>query len=154
MFASIAALITAPAAILIARYFRSRAWWFKAHLILQGLTVLCVVIAFVLSAVAVSSGGHGTQFTGPKKDPHHDLGLSVFVLLFAEAIFGVAAHYTSSEQSTTDGAFPTIRAKKSPLRHLHSWYGIFVAGVLYAGIRSGITEWNKVSDSGTTYEDF
>lgn len=72
MLASIAALITAPAAILIARYFRSRAWWFKAHLILQALTVAFIVIAFVLSTVAVSSGGHGTQFTGPKKDPKDD----------------------------------------------------------------------------------
>lgn len=151
VFACIAALITAPAALLIARYFRSRAWWFKAHLILQSLTVGCVFILFVLSTVAVSSGGHGTQFTGLKKDPHHDLGLSIFILLFMEAIFGIAAHYTSSKQSTTYGAFPTIRAKKSLLRHLHLWYGIVVAGALYAAIKSGITEWNEVSDSGTTY---
>ncbi|KAJ3716393.1 hypothetical protein EV361DRAFT_910527 [Lentinula raphanica] len=149
VFASLAALITAPAAILVARYFRSRTWWFKAHIILQIVTVAFTILLFVLSTVAVASGGHGTQFVGPKKDPHHDLGLSIVILLWVEAIFGVAAHYTHTAHSVTEGTFPTIKAKKSPLRHLHAWYGIFVAGLLYAGIKTGIDEWNMVADSGT-----
>ncbi|KAH7869500.1 hypothetical protein F5879DRAFT_919695 [Lentinula edodes] len=149
VFASMATLITAPAAILVARYFRSRAWWFKAHVVLQTLTVVFTVIFFTLSTVAVASGGHGTQFVGPKKDPHHDLGLSVVILLWVEAIFGIAAHYTHTEHSKTHSAFPTIKARKSPLRHLHAWYGIFVAGLLYAGMKTGIDEWNMVADSGT-----
>ncbi|KAJ3978865.1 hypothetical protein F5890DRAFT_1547849 [Lentinula detonsa] len=149
VFASMAALITAPAAILVARYFRSRTWWFKAHIILQIVTVAFTIIFFTISTVAVASGGHGTQFVGPKKDPHHDLGLAIAILLWVEAIFGVAAHYTHTAHAITRGAFPTIKAKKSPLRHLHAWYGIFVAGLLYAGIKTGIDEWNMVADSGT-----
>ncbi|KAJ4490034.1 hypothetical protein J3R30DRAFT_3399475 [Lentinula aciculospora] len=149
VLASIATLITAPAAILVARYFRSRTWWFRAHVVLQAFTVVFTIMFFTLSAVAVASGGHGTQFVGPKKDPHHDLGLSVAILLWVEAIFGIAAHYTHTAHSATSGAFPTIKAKKSPLRHLHAWYGIFVAGLLYAGMKTGIDEWNMVADSGT-----
>ncbi|KIK68369.1 hypothetical protein GYMLUDRAFT_68234 [Collybiopsis luxurians FD-317 M1] len=149
VFASITTLITVPAAILVARYFRSRAWWFKAHVILQALTVACTILFFILSTVAVASGGNGSQFVGPKKDPHHDLGLSVVILLLVEAVFGVAAHCTFTKQSTTDGAFPTIKAEKSALRHVHGLYGVFIAAFLYAGVKTGMDEWNMVADSKT-----
>lgn len=151
-FASIATLITVPAAVLIARYFRSRTWWFKAHVTLQCLTLACLITLITLSTLAVASVGKGNQFTGDKPPhPHHDLGLSTFILVFAAAAFGVAAHNTSSNQSTTDGPFPTIRAKKSLIRRFHACYGVLICGVMYATIRTGMNQWNKISHSKTKY---
>ncbi|KAJ6617444.1 hypothetical protein B0H10DRAFT_2218600 [Mycena sp. CBHHK59/15] len=145
VLASVAALITAPAAVLIGRYFRSHRWWFKTHLALQTLTAIFVITLFAVGLVAVASGGHGAQLVGPKKDPHHDLGLAIVVLFLLQFVLGVVAHNTHSE-----GPGPyTLMTPKSPLRHLHGIFGIIMTALLYAGIKTGMDEWDMVSDMGT-----
>ncbi|KAF7292046.1 Cytochrome b561 domain-containing protein [Mycena indigotica] len=97
VFACIATLFTAPAAILIGRYFRGRPWWFKAHLWLQSVTASCIIIVFAVGIVAVLSGAsHIVQLTGPKADAHHDLGLAILILFLLQYLLGIAAHYTHS----------------------------------------------------------
>ncbi|KAJ7726351.1 hypothetical protein B0H16DRAFT_1429482 [Mycena metata] len=146
---SVATMITAPSAILIGRYLRSRRWWFKAHLVLQSTTAVFVIVGSALSLVAVSRNGNGNQLTGPLKDPHHDLGLSILVLFLVQFVLGVAAHYTHSDGPGTDGPFPTLTTPKSPLRHLHVVFGIVMTALMYAGVKTGMDEWNAVSDEAT-----
>ncbi|KAJ7045191.1 hypothetical protein C8F04DRAFT_1068006 [Mycena alexandri] len=146
---SVATLITAPSAILIGRYLRSRRWWFKAHLILQSTTAVFVIVGVALSLVAVASGGNGNQLTGPLKDPHHDLGFAILILFLVQFILGVVAHYTHSAGPGADGPFPTLTTPKSPLRHLHVVFGIVMTALMYAGVKTGMDEWNMVSDMGT-----
>ncbi|KAJ7696770.1 hypothetical protein B0H17DRAFT_1053001 [Mycena rosella] len=143
VFASVATLITAPAAILVGRYFRSQRWWFNTHLTLQTLTAFS-------SSRSVSSGGNGDQLTGPKADPHHDIGLAIIVLFLLQFLLGVVAHFThSAGPSSSDSAFPTLTTPKSPLRHLHVIFGIVMTALLYAGVKTGMDEWDMVSDMAT-----
>jgi cytochrome b561 len=147
--ASVATLITAPAAILIGRYFRSRSWWFKAHLTLQTLTAILVITGITISLVAVNHNGNGTQLVGPHKDPHHDLGLSVLILFLVQFTLGVVAHYTHSAAHGKDSVFPTLMTPKSPLRHIHVVFGIIITALLYAGVKTGMDEWDNVADNAT-----
>ncbi|KAJ7144810.1 hypothetical protein C8R43DRAFT_565250 [Mycena crocata] len=149
VIASTATLITAPAAILVGRYFRTRRWWFKTHLILQTLTAVFIITNVSVGLIAVASGGNGDQLTGPKKDPHHDLGLAIILLFLLQFILGVVSHYTHSEGLVQRGAFPTLTTPKSPLRHLHVVLGIVMTGLLYAGVKTGMDEWDAVSDMHT-----
>ncbi|KAJ7641017.1 hypothetical protein FB45DRAFT_899264 [Roridomyces roridus] len=145
VLAGLAALITAPAAILIGRYFRSRRWWFKAHLFLQIITAIFVITLFAVGLLAVASGGNGNQLTGPKKDPHHDIGLAIAVLFFLQFVLGIVAHFTHSAGAGTY----TLTTPKSPLRHVHVGMGLVVTALLYAGVKTGMDEWNNVSDAKT-----
>nr|GAT54671.1 predicted protein [Mycena chlorophos] len=152
VFASIATLITAPAAILTGRYFRNRPWWFKTHLYLQSITAACIFLVFVVGSVAVKSGAsHSAQFIGPKRDAHHDLGLAVFILLMSQYLLGVAAHFTHSAgwKGGEGSAFPTLTTPKHLLRHVHVFCGVAMTALLYAGVKTGMDEWNMVSDMGT-----
>ncbi|KAJ6601063.1 hypothetical protein DFH09DRAFT_1126669 [Mycena vulgaris] len=150
VFASVAALLTGPAAILIGRYFRTRRWWFRAHLVLQTLTAILMITAFGVSITAVASGGNGDQLTGPKADPHHDLGLAIIVVFLLQFLLGVGAHFThSAGHGSTDSAFPTLATPKSPLRHLHVILGIIMTALLYAGVKTGMDEWDMVADMKT-----
>ncbi|KAJ6541612.1 hypothetical protein B0H19DRAFT_1268593 [Mycena capillaripes] len=148
---SVATLITAPAAILIGRYFRSRSWWFKAHVTLQTMTAILVIVGTALSLHAVDHNGNGNQLTGRLKDPHHDLGLSVLVLFLVQFVIGVVAHYTHSAGHGygKDSAFPTLMTPKNPLRHVHVVFGIVMTALLYAGVKTGMDEWDNVADNAT-----
>ncbi|KAF7292044.1 Cytochrome b561 domain-containing protein [Mycena indigotica] len=153
VFACIATLFTAPAAILIGRYFRGRPWWFKAHLWLQSVTASCIIIVFAVGIVAVLSGAsHIVQLTGPKADAHHDLGLAILILFLLQYLLGIAAHYTHSAGpagAQKGAAFPTLSTPKHALRHLHVFCGVAMTALLYAGVKTGMDEWDTVSDMGT-----
>ncbi|KAJ7239794.1 hypothetical protein B0H12DRAFT_1237513 [Mycena haematopus] len=146
---SLATLFTAPAAILIGRYFRSRSWWFKVHVTLQTLTAIFIVAGTIVSLVAVDHNGNGTQLVGRLKDPHHDLGLSILILFLLQFVIGVGAHFTHSAGHTKGSAFPTLTTPKNPLRHVHVVFGMVTTALLYAGVKTGMDEWDNVADSGT-----
>lgn len=115
------------------------------HLTLQTVTAIFVITLFALGLIAVSSGGHGYQLVGPKKDPHHDIGLAIMILFLLQFFLGVVAHYTHSEGP---GKY-TLTTPKSPIRHLHVVFGIIITALLYAGVKTGMDEWDMVSDMGT-----
>ncbi|KAF7347203.1 CBD9-like protein [Mycena venus] len=146
---SAAALLTAPAAILIGRYFRSRSWWFKVHVTLQTFTAIFVITGTILSLVAVNANGNGTQLTGRLKDPHHDFGLSILILFLLQFVIGVGAHYTHSAAPAKGSVFPTLTTPKSPLRHVHVVFGVIMTALMYAGVKTGMDEWDNVADNGT-----
>ncbi|KAK7063588.1 CBD9-like protein [Favolaschia claudopus] len=146
---SVAALLTAPAAILIGRYFRGRSWWFRVHLTLQTLTFVLFVPGTILSLVAVNHNGNGTQLVGRLKDAHHDLGLSVLILFLLQFVIGIIAHYTHSAGYLRTNTFPTLTTPKNPLRHVHVVFGVVITALLYTGVKTGMDEWDNVADKGT-----
>ncbi|KAJ6457373.1 hypothetical protein C8R45DRAFT_943318 [Mycena sanguinolenta] len=147
--ACVATLFTAPAAILIGRYFRTRRWWFNTHLILQTLTAALIVPSFALGIQSIAHNGHGNQLTGKKADPHHDFGLAVLILFLVQFLLGVGAHYTHSAGYVKDNVFPTLTTPKNPLRHVHVVFGIIMTALLYACVKTGMDEWDDVADNGT-----
>ena len=79
-------VIVVPAAILTARFYRRRPGWaLRLHIWLQILTVLLTTVVFVLGWFAV----------GPRRslsNPHHSIGLAIYVLVLVQAIGGWFIH--------------------------------------------------------------
>lgn len=144
IFASIAVLGTAPAAILLGRYLRHNSRWFAYHRLLNIATVLLIILAFGLGTAAVNSQGAGTQFSGPQHDLHHDLGLTMFLLVLLEGLLGVVAHSVKP--------FRTI-LEKSIVRWGHIIFGIIVMGLLITESWVGFDEWNSMQSTGTYTPD-
>ncbi len=86
IIAAITFLLIVPAAILIRRFYgRNPRMGLKYHIWLQILTVLLATVVFVLGWMAV----------GPSRDltnPHHGIGLSIYVLIWFQAIGGWWVH--------------------------------------------------------------
>lgn len=86
VIAAITFLFIVPAAILIARFYRRRPYWaLRLHIWLQILTVTLSTVVFVLGWFAV----------GPERsltNPHHGIGLAIYVLILTQAIGGWWVH--------------------------------------------------------------
>ncbi|KAF8215684.1 hypothetical protein K438DRAFT_606359 [Mycena galopus ATCC 62051] len=147
--ACVATLFTAPAAILIGRYFRTRRWWFNTHLALQTFTAALIIPSFALGLQSIAHNGHGNQISGKGADPHHDFGFAVLILFFVQFTIGVGAHYTHSAGYVKDHLFPTLTTRKNPLRYVHIVFGIIMTALLYACVKTGMDEWDAVADNGT-----
>ncbi|KAJ7239790.1 hypothetical protein B0H12DRAFT_1135754 [Mycena haematopus] len=147
--ACVATLFTAPAAILIGRYFRTRRWWFNTHLTLQTFTAALIIPSFALGLQSIGHNKHGNQLTGKKADPHHDFGLAVLILFLVQFLIGVGAHYTHSAGYVKTNVLPTLTTPKNPIRHVHVVFGIILTALLYACVKTGLDEWDAVADNGT-----
>ncbi len=79
-------LCIVPSAIMIARFHdRSPRWALRLHIWLQILTVALTTVVFVLGYFAV----------GPERswtNPHHGIGLTIFVLVLLQAVGGWWVH--------------------------------------------------------------
>jgi cytochrome b561 len=144
----VATLLTAPAAILIGRYFRTRRWWFNTHMVLQTFTAVLIIPSVALGLQSIGHNHHGDQLTGKKADPHHDLGLAILILFLVQFLIGVGAHYTRGGYAK-EKIFPTFTTPKNPLRHVHVVFGIAMTALLYAGVKTGMDEWDDVADNAT-----
>jgi hypothetical protein len=87
VIATIVFLGFVPAAILIVRYYSiwNRYWAYKYHAWLQVLTLLLSTVVFVLGWFAV----------GPRRsltNPHHGIGLAIYVLIIFQALWGWFSH--------------------------------------------------------------
>ncbi|KAJ6541609.1 hypothetical protein B0H19DRAFT_1268591 [Mycena capillaripes] len=149
VLACVATLITAPAAILIGRYFRGRRWWFNTHLTLQTMSLVLIVPSVALGLQSIGHNHHGSQLTGAKADPHHDLGLSILILFLVQFLVGVIAHYTHAAAPAKGSTFPTLTTPKNPLRHVHVVFGVVMTALMYAGVKTGMDEWDDVADNAT-----
>lgn len=80
--AAITFLVIVPTAILVPAYYhRNPRLALRVHIGLQVLTVLLTTVIFVLGYFAV----------GPERsltNPHHGIGLAIFILILFQAIFG------------------------------------------------------------------
>jgi hypothetical protein len=85
ILATIVFLGMIPASILISRYHWNRAWALKLHIWFQVLALLLTTVVFILGWFAV----------GPRRsltNPHHGIGLSIYVLLISQVIWGWFVH--------------------------------------------------------------
>ncbi len=86
IIAAIVFLGIVPAAILTARFYHGRPGWnVRVHIWLQILTVLLTTVIFVLGWFAV----------GPNRslsNPHHSIGLAIYVLVLFQALGGWFVH--------------------------------------------------------------
>jgi hypothetical protein len=86
--AAITFLVVVPAAILTAKfYMRSGVMALRIHIWLQIITVGMVTIAFVMGWMAVGSARSLTN-------PHHGIGLALYVLIWFQVLFGWFIHST------------------------------------------------------------
>ena len=86
IIAAITFLAIVPAAILILRFYgRSPRWALRFHIWLQILTVLLTTVVFVLGWFAV---GPSRSLT----NPHHGIGLAIYVLVLFQFIGGWWVH--------------------------------------------------------------
>lgn len=86
VIAALTFLCIVPSAIMIARFHDgSPRWALRLHIWLQILTVALTTVVFVLGYFAV----------GPERswtNPHHSIGLTIFVLVLTQAIGGWWVH--------------------------------------------------------------
>jgi uncharacterized BrkB/YihY/UPF0761 family membrane protein len=93
VLAAIVFLGLVPASILISRYHWNRSWALKLHIWLQVLSLLLATVVFTLGWFAV----------GPQRsltNPHHGIGLAIYVLLISQVIFGWMIHKTDKKKAT------------------------------------------------------
>lgn len=84
--AAITFLLVVPAAILTARFYRRRPLWaLRFHIMLQIITVFLTTVVFVLGWFAV---GPNRSLT----NPHHAIGLAIYVLVLFQALAGWFVH--------------------------------------------------------------
>jgi steroid 5-alpha reductase family enzyme len=107
-------------AMLIARYARTRKWWFKAHRVLT-LTGFVVMILGLFAEALQLSLDKNEHFAVP----HAYLGLVVFILALATIILG-----------QMQLGIPQIRAR---LRKLHIWFGRGTLFLMVANIAVGLS---------------
>lgn len=86
VIAAINFLLIVPSAIMIARFYgRNPRWALRLHIWLQILTVALSTVVFILGWFAV----------GPERsltNPHHGIGLALYVLVLTQAIGGWWVH--------------------------------------------------------------
>ncbi|KAK9893770.1 hypothetical protein P389DRAFT_212895 [Cystobasidium minutum MCA 4210] len=140
---SLAALVTAPTAILVARYFRSWRHWNSVHLALNAFTAIFIVIAFALANVAV---GDPHEYSGDGADLHHQLGLAIFIITLVQTILGIGVRFTKSPPFN----YVTLQPKRNAIRYIHIAFGIATAAILYVQVYTGFDEWDQASASQTT----
>lgn len=116
-------LVIVPAAILTARFYRRRPGWaLRLHIWLQILTVLLTTVVFVLGWFAV----------GPRRslsNPHHSIGLAIYVLVLVQAIGGWFVHSREKGKSR----------RRLPMKlMLHQWFGRGIALLGLAQVPMGL----------------
>ncbi|KAI9707431.1 MAG: hypothetical protein M1836_000392 [Candelina mexicana] len=124
IIAAITFLLIVPSAILIARFYGRRPRWaLRMHIWLQILTVTLTTVVFVLGWFAV----------GPNRslsNPHHGIGLAIYVLVLVQAIGGWWVH----------GREAGKRRWRIPLKLMfHQWFGRMIALLGLAQIPLGLT---------------
>ncbi|KAG0144072.1 hypothetical protein CROQUDRAFT_47839 [Cronartium quercuum f. sp. fusiforme G11] len=122
---SLAWIICAPAAILSARFMRSRSSeWIRVHLILHTLTVLLTLIGVICASVAVGAGSH---FDSHQKK----MGFMVVIAMLFQVVEGYAIHAYAN--------------KFRPCRPLQNWlhilFGCSLVLLSWFTVIFGIKEW-------------
>ncbi|KAG9233602.1 hypothetical protein BJ875DRAFT_38490 [Amylocarpus encephaloides] len=124
VLAVITFLFIVPTAILTARFYgRSPGWALRWHIYLQILTVGLTTVVFVLGWFAVGSNRSLTN-------PHHGIGLAIYVLVLAQVIGASWIHRREKGRSR----------RRLPLKLiLHQWLGRSTALLGIAQVPLGLT---------------
>ncbi|TVY73275.1 hypothetical protein LSUE1_G009975 [Lachnellula suecica] len=124
VIAAITFLFIVPSAIFTARFYaRSPGWALKWHIYLQILTVLLSTVVFILGWFAV----------GPERsltNPHHGIGLAIYVIILVQAIGGWWVHRREKGRAR----------RRLPVKLvLHQWLGRALALLGIAQVPLGLT---------------
>lgn len=115
------AFVTMISAIVIARYFKTKKWWLKAHRILNIMAVVFAVAGFVLAFLMVSSTG------GPHlRVPHAVIGAVTLLLLLVMPVLGSAIFRTKDKKAIVS------------LKRAHRFLGRITAIMLTVTIVAGL----------------
>lgn len=122
VLAAIVFLFLVPASIMIARFYSGRPGWaVRFHIYLNILTVLLITVVFTLGWFAV----------GPERsltNPHHGIGLALFVMILVQGILGAWVHSAWRP-----------RRRISIKAMLHHWLGRAIALLGIAQVALGLT---------------
>ncbi|KAK4984489.1 hypothetical protein LTR50_006564 [Elasticomyces elasticus] len=124
VIAALTFLLIVPSAILIARFYhRNGRLALRLHIYLQILTIGLVTVILVLGWFAV----------GPERsltNPHHGIGVAIYVLVLVQAIGGALIHHIEKGKERW----------KVPLKLvIHQWLGRIIALLGIAQIALGLT---------------
>lgn len=119
VFGSLAAFVTAPGAVLVARYCRAWRHWATVHWILNAFTAIFLIVNYgtIQGVKGVEAG----------QDFHTSLGTAVFVIVLVQTALGVLAKFTSRPQAFN---YVTIQPGRSVVRYLHIFFGIVTLALL------------------------
>ncbi|KAJ5964898.1 uncharacterized protein N7479_004774 [Penicillium vulpinum] len=125
VIAAIVFLGIVPTSIFLIRYYSrwNPYWAFKLHVWCQVLTLLLTTVVFVLGWFAV----------GPKRsltNPHHGIGLAIYVLVIFQVLWGWFLHKKESKRQRVHVPLKLV---------LHRWLGRTVALLGIAQIPLGLT---------------
>ncbi|KAL0563783.1 hypothetical protein V5O48_018280 [Marasmius crinis-equi] len=128
-------LLFLPIGGLLARYFRTFTnAWCRLHWIIQ-------LLGGVIIIVGVALGIQGVEELGGKHldDYHQKLGISIFVLYFAQVILGFFIHKIKLGKP----------GRRPPQNYFHVVLGLTIIGLAMAQVRNGYrVEWPRVSGRG------
>ncbi|HOV94748.1 MAG TPA: cytochrome b561 domain-containing protein [Spirochaetales bacterium] len=93
-------------AIIIAKFFKNKDWWFKIH---RGLNVAAPILAIagIITAIVMVSPGYGVQLPLT----HHIIGLITLVLLIVQPVLGFSMFKSKDKE------------KKAQMRKMHKILG-------------------------------
>ncbi|KAI9674581.1 MAG: hypothetical protein M1829_003663 [Trizodia sp. TS-e1964] len=124
ILAAITFLAIVPAAIMIVRFYDRRPFWaVRLHIWLQIMTVMLTTVLFVLGWFAV---GPNRSLT----NPHHGMGVAIYVLILVQAFGGWFAHGRKHRRTR----------RRTPLKIvLHHWFGRLIALLGIIQVALGLT---------------
>lgn len=120
------AFLSMLSAIVIARYFKSKKWWLKAHKTLNTIAVLSAILGFIAGFIMVQSTG------GPHiRVQHAAIGIVTLSLLIAMPFLGRAIFATKDKKKIA-----TLKKTHRILGRVTALMVTFTitAGLLVAGI--------------------
>ncbi|KAF8520213.1 hypothetical protein BU17DRAFT_75762 [Hysterangium stoloniferum] len=134
--ASIGFVVLIPIGILIPRYARTFTnKWFYGHAIFQTLVSGPVIVAGVAYGLKATQRTVATDATTNFGDTHTKLGLTLFVLYFAQVLLGVFSHFVKRPSSS-------IFLHRTPHQILHIMLGLAIFGLAFYQVHLGYTvEW-------------
>ncbi|KAK6338882.1 hypothetical protein TWF696_009687 [Orbilia brochopaga] len=139
-FAAVAWLFLAPAAVIIARFFKSAGIgrhrrWFRLHFVLQMGTVAFMVVAFLTGYYAVTPGSK-YQF----KNPHFQIGTAAFAAVLAQTLLGIINHFVLRPRRQRLDMPPQAQYPfRTPFTNrMHILLGWFLLGLGVANIPIGM----------------
>jgi len=109
---------------MVARYVKTKSWWFPLHWVSQAVGAGLAAIAMVVMLLALKEQGSTTHFASsyPSGGSHQILGVIVLAILGLQIALGMVAHFTWQGEGSPTRPWPD---------KVHHWVG---RGLLLAAI--------------------
>lgn len=125
IFGSLAAFVTAPGAVLVARHCRAWRHWATVHGVLNAFTAIFLIVNYGTI--------HGVEGVEAGQDFHTTLGTAVFAIVLAQTALGVAAKFTKRPPAFN---YVTVQHGRSIVRYIHIVFGTVTLALMCESIPS------------------